>query len=123
VLLFPFYWMAITSIKPTPSCLTLARASPFWVIKPTLVHYYKLLFETEYPNWMWNTVIVSVVSTFLSLFASGARRLRDRAAALPRREAGRPGDLPGLSGAAVDPVHSRWPPWCSSSACSTRAGR
>ena len=35
----------------------------------------------------------------------GVRRLRDRAAALLRRQAGRPVDLPRLPGAAVDPVH------------------
>src|SRR3981189_2003645 len=35
-----------------------------------------------------------------------ARGLRDRAAALPRQPLCRPRDLSGLSGAAVDPVHS-----------------
>jgi multiple sugar transport system permease protein len=69
ILLFPFYWMAVTSIKPDAELLT-REGNPFWVINPTLTHFHKLLFETAYPSWMWNTVIVSVVSTFASLFAA-----------------------------------------------------
>ncbi|HEV2673188.1 MAG TPA: carbohydrate ABC transporter permease [Aliidongia sp.] len=85
VLLFPFYWMAITSIKSNAELYDTSHGSPFWVIKPTFEHYYHLLFETDYPNWMWNTVIISVVATFLSLFASvlaaySIERLRYRGA-------------------------------------------
>ncbi len=69
VLLFPFYWMVITSIKPEAELLS-REGNPFWVIAPTLDHFRKLLFETTYPQWLWNTVLVSVVSTFLSLAAS-----------------------------------------------------
>jgi multiple sugar transport system permease protein len=69
VLLFPFYWMAITSVKPDAELLS-REGNPFWVIRPTLSHFYKLLFETSYPQWLWNTVLVSVVSTFVSLAAS-----------------------------------------------------
>jgi multiple sugar transport system permease protein len=69
VLLFPFYWMAITSFKPDAELLS-REGNPFWVIKPTLAHFHKLLFETSYPAWLWNTVIVSVVSTFASLAAA-----------------------------------------------------
>jgi multiple sugar transport system permease protein len=69
VLLFPFYWMAITSFKPNNELLS-REGNPFWVIAPTLAHFKKLLFDTAYPQWMWNTVLVSVVSTFFSLAAS-----------------------------------------------------
>ena len=69
VLLFPFYWMVITSLKPDAELLSHAR-NPFWLIDPTLEHFKKLLFETDYPAWMWNTVVVSVVATVFSLFAS-----------------------------------------------------
>ncbi|MFY9514240.1 MAG: carbohydrate ABC transporter permease [Rubrivivax sp.] len=69
VLLFPFYWMAITSVKPDNELLS-RDGNPFWVIKPTLAHFHKLLFETSYPEWLWNTVVVSVVSTVASLAAS-----------------------------------------------------
>ena len=69
VLLFPFYWMGITSFKPNNELLS-REGNPFWVIAPTLAHFNKLLFETSYPQWMWNTLLVSVVSTFISLAAA-----------------------------------------------------
>ncbi|MBU1361119.1 MAG: carbohydrate ABC transporter permease [Gammaproteobacteria bacterium] len=69
VLLFPFYWMAITAVKPDAELLS-RDGNPFWVIAPTLDHFHKLLFETSYPQWLWNTLMVSVVSTFFSLAAS-----------------------------------------------------
>ncbi len=69
VLLFPFYWMAITAFKPNNELLS-SEGNPFWIIAPTLDHVKHLLFETAYPQWMWNTVLVSGVATFFSLAAS-----------------------------------------------------
>jgi multiple sugar transport system permease protein len=69
VLLFPFYWMAITALKPNAELLDHER-NPFWVLAPTLDHFRHLLFETEYPRWLYNTLLVSVASTALSLSAS-----------------------------------------------------
>ncbi|MGZ5047731.1 MAG: carbohydrate ABC transporter permease [Usitatibacter sp.] len=69
VLLFPFYWMAITSFKPNAELLS-REGNPFWVMAPTLEHFHHLLFETPYPDWMWNTVLVTVTATFASLAAS-----------------------------------------------------
>jgi multiple sugar transport system permease protein len=69
VLLFPFYWMAVTSIKPNAELLS-TEGNPFWVKHPTFEHFGKLLFHTSYPSWMWNTILISVVSTFASLAAS-----------------------------------------------------
>ena len=70
VLLFPFYWMALTSIKPDEQLLDLETYSPFWTWNPTLKHVYKLLFETDYPIWLWNTMLVAVCATALSIVAS-----------------------------------------------------
>jgi multiple sugar transport system permease protein len=70
VLLFPFYWMALTAIKPDDQLLDLDRVSPFWTWTPTLKHIQKLLFETQYPRWLWNTMFVAVGATFLSIVAS-----------------------------------------------------
>jgi len=69
VLLFPFYWMGMTAFKPNAELVSKA-ANPFWINSPTLVHFEKLLFHTSYPQWMWNTVMVSVIATFTSLAAS-----------------------------------------------------
>jgi multiple sugar transport system permease protein len=44
VLLFPFYWMALTAIKPDEQLLDLERFNPFWTWNPTFKHIYKLLF-------------------------------------------------------------------------------
>ena len=84
VLLFPFYWMAITSVKPDHELLS-RDGNPFWVIAPTLAHFKKLLFDTAFPEWLWNTVLVSVVATGFSLAASvlaayAIERLRFRGA-------------------------------------------
>src|SRR5215510_9623237 len=70
VLLFPFYWMALTAIKPDEQLLDLDRYSPFWTWNPTFKHIQKLLFETNYPMWLWNTMLVAVASTVLSIIAS-----------------------------------------------------
>ena len=69
VLLFPFYWMVITTLKPNEELLS-REGNPFWVINPTLAHVRKLLFDTAYPEWLWNTMLVSFVATFLSLLCS-----------------------------------------------------
>jgi multiple sugar transport system permease protein len=69
VLLFPFYWMTITALKPNEELLS-HKGNPFWVHSPTLAHFKKLLFDTAYPEWLWNTVLVSVVATFISLACS-----------------------------------------------------
>jgi multiple sugar transport system permease protein len=70
VLLFPFYWMALTSIKPDEQLLDLDTFNPFWTWNPTFKHIYKLLFETDYPLWLWNTMFVAVMATALSMAAS-----------------------------------------------------
>ncbi|MGH6624683.1 MAG: carbohydrate ABC transporter permease [Burkholderiaceae bacterium] len=69
VLLFPFYWMTITAFKPDAELLS-REGNPFWVINPTLAHIKKLLFDTAYPEWLFNTMLVSVVATALSLVCS-----------------------------------------------------
>ncbi|AWB22506.1 carbohydrate ABC transporter permease [Methylobacterium sp. EM32] len=70
VLLFPFYWMALTAIKPDDQLIDMETYNPFWVVSPTLKHISKLLFQTNYPLWLWNTMMISVAATVLSLFAS-----------------------------------------------------
>jgi len=84
VLLFPFYWMTITALKPDAELLS-REGNPFCVHSPTLAHIKKLLFDTAYPDWLWNTILVTVTSTFISIFASALaayaiERLRFRGA-------------------------------------------
>ena len=70
VLLFPFYWMALTAVKPDNQLLDFNTYSPFWTWNLTLKHVYHLLFETDYPIWLWNTMLVAVCATALSIVAS-----------------------------------------------------
>jgi multiple sugar transport system permease protein len=70
VLLFPFYWMTITAIKPNHELTDYQHFSPFWVVHPTLEHIKYLLFDTDYPAWLWNTMLVTVGSTIISVIVS-----------------------------------------------------
>ncbi len=106
ILLFPFYWMALTSIKPDEQLIDMDTFNPFWVVDPTLKHIKKLLFETQYPRWLWNTMYVATAATFLSIVASVMAAYAIVASAVQGLERRQRVDLPGLSRAAVDPVHS-----------------
>lgn len=70
ILLFPFYWMAITSFKPNTELLDYKNNNPFWVTSPTLGNIRKLLFETAYPRWLMTTMGVSFGATIISLISS-----------------------------------------------------
>ncbi len=64
--LFPFYWMAITSLKPNAELYN-TRMMPLLVRHPTLKHYVDLLTQTSFLTWTWNTMLVAVVATAISL--------------------------------------------------------
>lgn len=70
VLLFPFYWMTLTAIKSKAELYDALNHNPFWIIEPTLENIKHLLFETDYPNWLWNTMYVSVLASIISLVIS-----------------------------------------------------
>jgi len=70
VLLFPFYWMTITAIKPDYEMENYKEFNPFWVHSPTLANIRMLLFGTDYPRWLLITMTVAVASTVISIFAS-----------------------------------------------------
>ena len=70
ILLFPFYWMAITTFKPNAELLDYKHNNPFWITSPTLQNIKKLLFDTDYPHWLVTTMEVAAASTVLSLLAS-----------------------------------------------------
>ncbi len=70
ILLFPFYWMAITTFKPNAELLNYKDNNPFWISSPTLDNIRKLLFDTNYPRWLFTTMSIAVGATILSLFSS-----------------------------------------------------
>lgn len=65
-MLFPFYWMAITSIKPNRELYN-ARIMPLIVHQPVLKHYVDLLEQTNFLTWTYNTMLVAIVTTIVSL--------------------------------------------------------
>jgi multiple sugar transport system permease protein len=46
------------------------KLNPLWIQRPTMDHIRQLLWQTHYPRWLSNTMIISVVSTIISLAAS-----------------------------------------------------
>jgi multiple sugar transport system permease protein len=69
LVLFPFYWMLVTSFKANAE-LTNIKINPFYPHLPTLDHYRRLLTETAYGRWFWNTTYVAVCSTAISMVIS-----------------------------------------------------
>jgi multiple sugar transport system permease protein len=70
-LLFPFYWMLVTSVRPDRELYRPWMApnyAPFWTMHPTLVHISDLLTGTLFIRWMANTLFIAIVSTLISLF-------------------------------------------------------
>lgn len=63
VVSFPLLWTIVTSLKPQTE---LFRIPPsLWPSEITFEHYSKLLFETKFPQYFANSVIVSVATTVL----------------------------------------------------------
>jgi len=66
LMLFPFYWMVITSIKPNRELYS-QKIMPLIVHQPTLKHYVDLLTETNFLTWTYNTMLVAIITTAVSL--------------------------------------------------------
>ena len=70
-LLFPFYWMIVTTLRPDNELYrpwNSPNYAPFWTWHPTLAHIEYLLRETLFTTWMLNTLFISVLATVISLF-------------------------------------------------------
>jgi len=68
-LLFPFYWMLVTALKPNRDLYNLAL-NPLWTWSPTVDHVRRLLWDTHFLPWLRNTLVISVGATALSLATS-----------------------------------------------------
>ena len=85
VLLFPFYWMTITTFKRNNELYNYKDFNPLFVHSPTLANVKQLFFDTDYPRWLWTTMLIAASATALSIFASvlaayAIQRLRFRGA-------------------------------------------
>lgn len=65
VCLFPFWWMALSSIKTLRELYTVPPI--WWPDLPTWDNYYTVLFESNIPRYFLNSVVISVGSTVLAL--------------------------------------------------------
>jgi multiple sugar transport system permease protein len=70
LLLFPFYWMVITTFRPDGELYRPWNAknyNPFWTNYPTSEPVRVLLQETLFATRLWNTMLISLASTAISL--------------------------------------------------------
>jgi multiple sugar transport system permease protein len=71
VLAFPFYWMLWTSLK-TDQDLYNTQNNPFGLAQgsPTFENVSFLFTDTQYPRWLFNTVLVGIVVVAITLLVS-----------------------------------------------------
>src|SRR4029450_3028354 len=66
--LFPFYHMTLTSLKQDRELYD-RHAVPLIITQgPTLEHYTKLLWDTEFLTWTKNSLLLTVLATTASVF-------------------------------------------------------
>ncbi len=63
--LFPFYWVIITSFKTTTQISQ--RQSIFWPSPATLTQYEQLVFNSPFLIWLGNSILVAALSTIISV--------------------------------------------------------
>src|SRR5258707_12138571 len=64
IVIFPFYWMTITSFKSEDQMRSLV--SMFWPSPVVFDNYAQLLRKTDFTRWFTNSAIVAVPSTLLA---------------------------------------------------------
>ncbi|KHO62705.1 sugar ABC transporter permease [Thermoanaerobacter sp. YS13] len=68
IVIFPLYWMLITSLKPRNDIYTLNIQ--YWPYHVTFQNYTELWRFTQFPIYLKNSIFVSVISSTLVLFFS-----------------------------------------------------
>lgn len=68
VFVFPVYWMVITSFKPRSEITSLPQT--LYPHDFTTEHYAHLLFDTQFPLFFWNSILVAAGTVVLTVFAS-----------------------------------------------------
>ena len=67
VVLFPFYWMLITTFKRDNDLYSLVGV-PFWFKEPpTLEHVKLLLYDTLFVTWLGNSIFIGVMVVLITL--------------------------------------------------------
>ena len=68
LVLFPTYWMVITSVKTNREMYK--ASSILWVQSPTLSNFVELFTKTHFLAQLWNSIVVSVSSTVVAVAIS-----------------------------------------------------
>jgi multiple sugar transport system permease protein len=66
IMVFPFVWMFLTSLKPLPEIYTLN----WWPRNPTLANYYAVLQTYPFGRWFLNSVVVAIITTISMVLLS-----------------------------------------------------
>jgi arabinogalactan oligomer / maltooligosaccharide transport system permease protein len=67
IALFPIVWLLISSFKPRHA----VQSSEITLVRdPTLANYQHVLFETNFPQWFMNSVIVAAATMAIGVFIS-----------------------------------------------------
>ncbi len=64
VMLFPFYWMILTSMR---SQVDNTSPVPVWFFKPVLTNYINVIRENDFLGYTWNSFVIAALSTGLGL--------------------------------------------------------
>ena len=64
LVLFPFYWMTVTSFKSEDQMRSLI--SMFWPSPAVFENYYQLLTKTDFTIWFRNSAVVAISSTLVA---------------------------------------------------------
>lgn len=64
VMLFPFYWMILTSFR---SQVDNTSPVPVWFFQPTLQNYENVIRGNNFLNYTWNSFVIAALSTGLGL--------------------------------------------------------
>lgn len=67
--LYPFYSMLVASLKTTQELYNI-NSNPFWIVKPTLNNYIRLITKTNYSKWFLNSSLVAILTTIISISSS-----------------------------------------------------
>ncbi|MEX2540325.1 MAG: carbohydrate ABC transporter permease [Trueperaceae bacterium] len=64
VMLFPFYWMVLTSLR---SQVDNTSPVPVWLFEPTLENYRNVIRGNDFLEFTWNSLVIAALSTGIGL--------------------------------------------------------
>lgn len=68
IILFPFFWMVSTALKPNTDIIK--RPPIFYPTKPTLTHFKQVFANVPYFRNLYNSIFISGITTLITIFFS-----------------------------------------------------